>query len=324
MNVLVTGGAGYIGSHTSKSLKKAGHQPVVLDNCSYGHEWACKWGPLEKGDLEDVSFINSVLNKYSIEAVVHFAASTYVGESICQPLRYFKNNYCNTINLLEAMVKNEVRKIVFSSTCATYGDPQTEQLTEEHQQVPVSPYGESKLFVERTLRWTQKAFGIRYVCLRYFNASGADPLGEIGEDHTPETHLMPLAIEAAIGKRENIRVYGTDYDTPDGTAIRDYIHVEDIANAHVAAVNHLYFGGDSLSLNVGTGIGSSVLEVIKSVEQVSKREIAIVRAPRREGDSPRLVADASKIRKILRWIPQYTELNVIAQHAWQWYAKSKT
>ena len=251
-----------------KILKAAGHEPIVLDNLTYGHTWAVQWGPFEQGDLADVAFLRGVFDRHAIDAVIHFAANAYVGESMTDPSKYFRNNTFNTLNLLDTMVARGVTRIVFSSTCATYGDPQRIPIDESHPQAPVNPYGESKLFVERILHWYGKAYDLRSVALRYFNASGADPDGAIGEDHDPETHLIPLVIEAALGRRPPVGVFGSDYPTPDGTAIRDYIHVMDLADAHVQALAYLAGGGASTAINLGTGRGHSVREVIQTVEQV--------------------------------------------------------
>ena len=324
MIVLITGGAGYIGSHTAKFMSKAGHQPVVLDNLSAGHEHAAKWGPLERGELASADFVSGVFKRHKIEAVIHFAANACVGESMTNPRKYFRNNTVNTLNLLDAMVDAGVKEIVFSSTCATYGDPLRVPIDETHSQHPVNPYGESKFFVERILHWYAGAYGIRYAALRYFNAAGADPDGEIGEDHTPETHLIPLVIEAALGTRSHISLFGTDYSTPDGTAIRDYIHVNDLADAHVRALAHLKNGGGNLALNLGTGKGNSVREVIAVVEAVSRRIVPIKEAPRRPGDPAELVADARKARTVLGWEPRYPDIRTIAEHAWKWHAGRKT
>src|SRR3954470_8404352 len=253
MSILVTGGAGYIGSHTAKMLAESGQSPVVLDNFAYGHDWAVKWGPLERGDLGDADFIKGVFSRHSIDAVIHFAAFAYVGESMTHPRKYFQNNTVNTLNLLDAIIDRGVTAFVFSSTCATYGVPTQVPIDETHVQAPVNPYGESKLMVEKILRWYGEAYGLKSVALRYFNAAGADPDGTIGEDHDPETHLIPLVIDAARGTRPPVGVFGTDYPTPDGTAIRDYIHVADLATAHVGALDYLAGGGVSTAINLGTG-----------------------------------------------------------------------
>jgi len=322
MKILVTGGAGYIGSHTAKALHAAGHTPVTLDNLVYGHECACKWGPLEKGDLADRDFILKTLRKHGIDSVIHFAAFAYVGESMSDPRKYFRNNFVNTLNLLDAMLDTGVKKIVFSSTCATYGVPTASPIAESHSQAPVNPYGETKYFTERVLQWYESAYGLKWVALRYFNAAGADPDGEVGEDHTPESHLIPLAIEAAQGKRPHMEIFGTDYPTPDGSAVRDYIHVTDLADAHVRALKHLDAGA-SLALNLGTGEGRSVREVLDSVARVSGRKFPIKELPRRAGDPPALIADARKARETLGWTPRYTDLDTIVGHAWKWHERKK-
>lgn len=319
MNILVTGGAGYIGSHTAKLLARAGHVPVVLDNMSFGHDYAVKWGPFEKGDLGDGAFVKDAFKRHKIDAVVHFAAHTFVGESMTEPRKYFHNNTVNALNLLDAMLDAGVKEFVFSSTCATYGDPIRMPLEEEHPQHPVNPYGESKFFVERILHWYAQAYGLRYAALRYFNASGADPEGEIGEDHTPETHLIPLAIEAAMGKRAHIAVFGTDYPTPDGTAVRDYIHVNDLADAHLRALNYLREKKQNLALNLGTGSGNSVREIIAAVEAVSGKKVPVKESPRRAGDPAVLVADPRKARATLDWSPKYADIKQIVEHAWKWH-----
>jgi UDP-arabinose 4-epimerase len=322
MNILVTGGAGYIGSHTAKVLAARGHTPIVIDNLTYGHEWAVKWGPFERGDLGDPEFVKSVFERHRIEAVIHFAANAYVGESMTHPRKYFRNNTVNTLNLLDTMVDHGTTHIVFSSSCATYGVPEHVPIDEAHRQVPVNPYGESKLFVERILYWYDVAYSLRSVPLRYFNASGADPDGEIGEDHDPETHLIPLVIDAARGTRPPVSVFGTDYPTPDGTAIRDYVHVMDLAEGHVRALDYLARGGVSTPVNLGTGIGHSVREVIGAVEQVGGRAVPRVDSPRRAGDPPRLVADAQKAQDVLGWTPRYPELRTIVEHAWRWHTRT--
>ena len=319
MKILVTGGAGYIGSHTAKYLERAGHVPVVLDNMCFGHEYAVKWGPLEKGDLGDAGFVKGVFKRHKIDAVVHFAAFAFVGESMTEPRKYFQNNTVNALILLDAMLDAGVKEFVFSSTCATYGDPMRMPLDEEHPQRPVSPYGESKFFVERMLHWYAQAYGLKYAALRYFNASGADPEGEIGEDHTPETHLIPLVIEAAMGKRTHISVFGTDYPTPDGTAVRDYIHVNDLADAHLRALNYLREKQQNIALNLGTGGGNSVREIIAAVEAVSGKKVPVKESPRRAGDPAVLVADARKARATLAWSPKYADIKQIVEHAWKWH-----
>jgi UDP-arabinose 4-epimerase len=318
-SVLVTGGAGYIGSHTCKALANAGFNPVTLDNLVYGHRDAVKWGPFIEGDLADRALLGQVMREHSVLAVIHFAAYAYVGESVRDPEKYFRNNVANTLNLLEAMRATNVGSIVFSSTCATYGVPETVPTRENDAQRPVNPYGESKLFVERALHWLGAAHGLRWAALRYFNAAGADPDGELGEDHDPETHLIPLVIEAALGRRPYIEVYGTDYATADGTAVRDYIHVTDLAEAHVLALRQLLGGRTSLAVNLGTGQGHSVRDVIRTVEAVSKLPVPVREGPRRPGDPPVLVADATLAEQVLGWTPRLSDLTTIVDAAFAWH-----
>jgi UDP-glucose-4-epimerase GalE len=319
-SVLVTGGAGYIGSHTCKALAAAGYMPVTMDNLVFGHRWAVRWGPFEQADLADREAVERILRRHDIGAVIHFAAYAYVGESMADPGKYFRNNVANTLNLLEAMRVAGVGRIVFSSTCATYGIPEAVPIGEDHPQRPVNPYGESKLFVERALHWHGVAHGLRWTALRYFNAAGADPDGEIGEDHQPETHLIPLAIETALGRRRELLVMGTDYPTPDGTAIRDYIHVADLADAHVRALRHLEANGISGALNLGTGHGHSVREVVAMVERVSGRQVNARNAPRRAGDPPALVAAPGRATELLAWEPRWSSLQSIVQTAYRWHS----
>jgi UDP-arabinose 4-epimerase len=320
MRVLVTGGAGYIGSHTAKALSQAGHQPVVLDNFSAGHRWAVKWGPLAEGDLADQDFIRHALHEFGIQAVIHFAADVLVGESVANPRKYYWNNVVNSMRLLDAMLGSGLRHIVFSSSCATYGVPTRVPIPEDHPQLPVNPYGETKLAIEKILRDYGPAYGLQWVALRYFNAAGADPEGEIGEDHDPETHLIPIAVQAAQGERPHIEIYGTDYPTPDGTAVRDYIHVADLARAHVRSLEYLVAGGASTALNLGTGIGHSVREVVAAVGKLCDGRVSVKEGPRRAGDPPALVADAGKTQKVLGWKPEYPELDSIVETAWKWHA----
>lgn len=316
--VLVTGGAGYIGSHACKALAGAGLVPVAYDNLCRGHRWAVKWGPLVEGDIADRDLLLSVFREHAIEAVMHFGAYAYVGESMREPGRYFGNNVSGTLCLLEAMRTAGIGRIVFSSSCAIYGIPQALPILESHPQRPVNPYGESKLFVERALKWYRQAHGMRSVALRYFNAAGADVDAEIGEDHEPETHLIPLVLDAARGARPDVKIFGTDYPTPDGTAIRDYVHVADLADAHVSALSHLLADGDSLSLNLGTGHGYSVREVVAAVSDYCGTPIAVREEPRRPGDPPGLVADATRARRILNWQPSRSSLREIVMTAWRW------
>lgn len=318
-NILVTGGAGYIGSHTCKALAKAGYIPVTIDNLASGHRSAVRWGPFIEGDLSNEKLLLQIIQDYKVKAVMHFAADTYVGESMLTPGKYFHNNITNTLTLLNAMVCSKVQKFVFSSTCSIYGMPQHIPINENHPQQPINPYGESKLFIEKALRWYEIAHSIQSISLRYFNAAGADLDGEIGEDHNPETHLIPLVIQTALGQREQVQILGTDYDTSDGTAVRDYIHVTDLAAAHVMAIDHLSVDGDSVFLNLGTGKGYSVREVIKIVENVSGNRININEMPRRAGDPPLLVAQYGLANKLFDWEPQYSDLKSIITTAIRWH-----
>jgi UDP-arabinose 4-epimerase len=320
-NVLVTGGAGYVGSHACKALRSAGHLPVTLDDLSRGHRWAVRWGPLVEGGIADRDLVRRTIETHRIDAIMHFAALAYVGESMSEPLRYFANNVGGTLALLDAAGAAGVRRVVFSSTCATYGEPVRVPIDEAHPQTPINPYGESKLLVERMLAWLDRCAGLRFVALRYFNAAGADAEGEIGEAHEPETHLLPLAILAALGRTPALKIFGDDYETPDGTAVRDYIHVADLARAHVLALEHLMRGGKSLALNLGTGHGHSVREVIAAIERVGGRRVPHAMAPRRAGDPPRLVAEASAARRALGWTPRESDLESIAKSAWSWHMR---
>jgi UDP-arabinose 4-epimerase len=323
MSVLIVGGAGYIGSHTAKRVAHAGLNPVVFDNLEYGHESAVKWGPFVRGDLADSSLVQRVLREHDVTSVIHFAAYAYVGESVTNPRKYFRNNVVCTLNLLDAMLDAGVREIVFSSTCATYGEPREIPISENHPQSPVNPYGESKLAVEKILHWYAAAYGMRFAALRYFNAAGADPDGELGEDHDPETHLIPLAIEAARRPGSELSIYGSDYPTPDGTAIRDYIHVADLAEAHWLALQYLATASGNLRLNLGTGRGHSVREVVAAVEKVSGRKVPVREAARRPGDPPALVADAREAAKVLGWRPTHPDLETIVAHAFRWHERPR-
>lgn len=319
MAILICGGAGYIGSHINKLLNQKGYETVVLDNLVYGHREAVKWGEFVKGDLADEREIEAVFQTYKIEAVFHFAAYAYVGESVKEPEKYYYNNVVNTLNLLKVMRKHECGTIIFSSTCATYGEPDCVPITEEQKQNPINPYGATKLMVERIFKDYAKAYGLRYAALRYFNAAGADPEGEIGESHMPETHLIPLVLDAAAGKRADIKVFGTDYDTPDGSCIRDYIHVADLAKAHVLALQYLEQGGDSDCFNLGNERGTSVLEVVEAVKAVTGKEFAVTYAERRPGDPAILVGSSKKAERILGWKAEYPDIETIAAHAWRWH-----
>jgi UDP-glucose-4-epimerase GalE len=320
-HVLVTGGAGYIGSHTCKALARAGYTPVTIDNLVYGHRSAVKWGPFIEGDLANEELLCQIMHDYNVQAVMHFAAFAYVGESMQSPGKYFRNNITNTLNLLNAMVYSGVGKIVFSSSCATYGFPQHLPISENHPQQPVNPYGESKLFIEKALRWYDNAHAIQSASLRYFNAAGADPDGEIGEDHDPETHLIPLVIEAALAEQKQVQIFGTDYDTPDGTAVRDYIHVTDLAAAHVKALDRLSENGNSIFLNLGTGKGYSVREVVKMVEEVSGNRINVQEVSRRAGDPSMLVAQSDLAHELLCWEPLCSDLKSIITSALHWHQR---
>jgi UDP-glucose-4-epimerase GalE len=316
--VLVTGGAGYIGSHTCKELARAGYEPVSLDNMVYGHEWAVKWGELVKGDIADSDLLDRVLARHRPLAVIHFAAYAYVGESVTDPARYYDNNVAGTLSLLNAMRRAGCHRIIFSSTCATYGMPVQIPITENHPQAPINPYGRTKLMIEQALEDYGRAYGISSVRLRYFNAAGADPEGEVGEDHDPETHLVPLVIAAAQGRRPGVKIFGTDYDTEDGTAVRDYIHVTDLARAHVLAMRRLEAGDPGLVLNLGTEHGHSVRRIVDLVGEISGRPVPAEEAPRRPGDPPRLVASAALARRTLGWTPRY-DITDILQTAWDWH-----
>jgi UDP-glucose-4-epimerase GalE len=318
-SILVTGGAGYIGAHACKALAKAGYEPVAYDNLVYGHKEAVRWGPFVEGDIGDRAKVAETIRRHGIGAVMHFAAFAYVGESVEQPEKYFQNNVVNTLSMLEAMRATEVKQIVFSSTCATYGLPEQMPIREDTPQRPVNPYGETKLMIERALYWYGVAHGLRSVALRYFNAAGADPDGEIGEDHSPETHLIPLILDAAAGRRAHIGVFGSDYPTPDGSAVRDYIHVQDLADAHVRALDYLGNGGESRAFNLGTGHGHSVRETIEAARRVTGRPIPSKDSPRRPGDPPVLVADAALAKEKLGWVPALGSLEHIIGTAWAWH-----
>ncbi len=323
--ILVVGGAGYIGSHVCKELHKNGYTPVCYDNLIYGHEWAVKWGPFETGDISDRNRLNQVFAAYRIEGVIHLAAFAYVGESVLDPAKYYANNVAGTISLLDAMRKNSVNRIVFSSTCAVYGIPAAVPITEKEPLNPVNPYGASKMMVERILRDYHHAYGLGYIALRYFNAAGADPDGDIGEVHNPETHLIPLALDAALGRRNELVVFGNGYPTPDRTCIRDYIHVTDLARAHVLSLKLLDKNElPGLSVNLGTGKGNSIFEIIRAGEEVTGRKIRHRIAPPRAGDPPVLIADPSQALKMLNWKAQYTDIRQILQHAWNFHRKTDT
>lgn len=320
--VLITGGAGYIGSHSAKALARAGFYPVVVDDLRTGHRSNVRWGPFFEAGLADKSALTKIFQAHPIAAVIHFAGSAYVGESMKLPGLYFQNNVGASLSLLEVMREHGVRQIVFSSSCATYGYPQTIPMKEDHPQRPVNPYGESKLMVEKMLFWYARVYGLRYAILRYFNAAGADPEGELGEMHEPEPHLIPRVIAAARGSLPAVDVYGVDYETADGTAVRDYIHVTDLAEAHVAAMRYLASGGTPMAFNLGTGKGHSVQQVISAVEQASGSKVPFVNQPRREGDPSVLVADAQRALEYLSWKPRCSGLESIVQTAWAWYSSA--
>lgn len=321
MRILITGGAGYIGSQTAKSLAQAGFEPVVYDNLSVGHRWSVNWGPLVEADLCDQDSLKHTLKKYGITAAIHFAAHAYVGESVREPRRYFQNNVTNTLHLLHALLDAGIDCIVFSSSCAVYGIPQSIPIRESHSKLPVNPYGESKLFIERVLDWYGHAYGMRWAALRFFNAAGADPSGELGEVHDPETHLLPLVIDCALRNRGSVEIYGVDYPTPDGTAIRDYIHVCDLADAHVIALRHLLSTRQSFVANLGTGRGVSVREIVAAVERIAGATINVRPAPRRPGDPPALVADPTHAENLLGWRPRFSALESIVSSAWHWHCR---
>lgn len=322
--ILVTGGAGYIGSHACKALAAAGYTPVTYDSLVYGHREAVKWGPFEQGDILDGARLDEVLRHHRPAAVMHFAAFAYVGESVTDPGKYYRNNVVGTLNLLDAMRANEIGKIVFSSTCATYGIPEIVPISEEAPQNPINPYGTTKLIVERALADYREAYGLKSVALRYFNAAGADADGETGEDHNPETHLIPLVLDAAANRRSHITVFGEDYATPDGTCIRDYIHVSDIAEAHVSALARLDKGSLRSAYNLGTGVGVSVAEVIATACKVTGRAIPILHGARRPGDPDRLLADARLADRDLGWKAHRSSLEHIIETAWRWHQRAKS
>ncbi|MDH7482101.1 MAG: UDP-glucose 4-epimerase GalE [Armatimonadota bacterium] len=318
--ILVTGGAGYIGSHTVKLLTERGYQTITFDNMELGHPEAVVAGIIVKGDLADREKLDKTFREFPIDAVMHFAAYASVGDSVANPDKYFRNNIGNGLNLLDAMRKHGVKKFIFSSSAATYGEPKHIPIEEDHPQNPTNPYGESKLMFEKILKWYDVAYGIKSISLRYFNAAGADPDGKIGEDHNPEEHLIPIVLEVALGKRDKVRVFGTDWDTPDRTCIRDYIHVTDLADAHILALRALEEGAQTTAYNLGNGNGHSVMQVIRTAEEVTGRKITWEPAPRRPGDPARLVASSDRIKKELGWKPKYPELSAIIETAWRWHS----
>jgi UDP-glucose 4-epimerase len=318
MKVLVTGGAGYIGSHMVKSLLEHGHDVVTLDNLSTGYADAITGGEFVRGDLADGALLNNIFNINKLEAVMHFASNIEVGESVANPGKYYRNNVANTLNLLDAMVEAGVKQFIFSSSAAVYGNPQRSPIDENHPTAPVNPYGWTKLMVERILESYENAHGLKSVCLRYFNAAGADPSGKLGERHEPESHLIPIVLQAASGRRNAVTVYGRDYDTPDGTCLRDYIHVADLCDAHLAGLDYLGAKQRSLRVNLGNGNGYSVQQVIDAARRVTKREFTVNYGARRPGDPPRLVADSALAKKLLDWKPRHAALETILEHAWRW------
>ena len=322
LNILVTGGAGYIGSHVCKSLKNNGFNPVVYDNLIYGHKWSVKWGDFIQGDLLDREFIFEVFDKYNFFAVIHLAAFAYVGESVQKPAKYYRNNIVGAINLLDAMHQNDVKNIIFSSTCSTYGIPENIPMKESHIQNPINPYGYSKLVVEKLIKDYYKAYNFKYIVLRYFNVAGADPEAEIGESHDPETHLIPLVIKAAFDKNYILKVYGDNYKTSDGSAVRDYIHVSDLAFAHTQSLMKIKTSNESCCLNLGTGSGLSVMQIIKNVEAVSNKKVKYKIMPRREGDPSVLIADSSQAIKEIGLSPKYSDISKIIETSIKWYKKT--
>lgn len=319
--ILIAGGAGYIGSHVNKYLNRKGYETAVVDSLVTGHADFVKWGRFYRGDISDSHLLDRIFEENKIDAVMHFCAFAYVGESVKDPAKYYINNVSATLSLLNAMIKHRVKYFIFSSTCATYGDPVRIPIDESHPQNPVNPYGRSKLFVEKILSDYEKAYGIKYINLRYFNASGADPECEIGERHNPETHLIPLTIYSAIGKTQSITVFGTDYPTHDGTCIRDYIHVEDLAQAHMCAVEYLMKNDRSDSFNLGNGSGFSVKQIIDIVQKISGKKVNVINGPKREGDPAVLVADSSKALKLLGWKPIFNSIEQIIETAYRWHKK---
>lgn len=321
MRLLVLGGAGYIGSHTAVELLDRGHEVVIADNLITGYKQAVpKEAVFYQGDIRDYEFLNNLFKKEKIDAVIHFAAFSLVGESVTNPLKYYENNLYGTKVLLQAMIDNNVDKIVFSSTAATYGEPENIPILESDRTCPTNPYGETKLAMEKMMKWSANAYQLRYVSLRYFNACGAHKSGKLGEAHNPESHLIPLVLQVPNGKRESVSIYGTDYDTPDGTCIRDYIHVTDLAEAHILAVEYLMKGGESNVFNLGNGVGYSVREVIETARKVTGHPIPAVEIPRRAGDPARLVASGEKAKTVLGWEPKITSLEDIIRSAWVWHS----
>ncbi len=318
MKILVVGGAGYIGSHMVKMLSLDGHYVVTLDNLSNGHRDAVRYGEFVEGDIADSALLNQLFTEQSFDAVMHFASFIEVGESVAEPSRYYLNNFTNTLNLLDAMVRHDVLSFVFSSTAAIFGEPDCTQIDEKHRQSPINPYGRTKLMVEQALEDFENAYGLQAVCLRYFNAAGADPDCELGERHDPETHLIPLILQAASGRRDSINVFGQDYPTRDGSCVRDYIHIVDLCDAHLLALEKLVNGSGSKRYNLGNGNGFSVLEVIEVVKKVTRKNFPVILSDRRAGDPATLVADSNLAHEELGWNPKFSDLEVIVEHAWNW------
>ena len=319
MNILVIGGAGYIGSHMCKCLAQSGYTPIVLDNLVYGHRKAVQWGPFIEGSLDDTELLKHTFKTYDISAVMHFAAFTYVGESVQNPAIYYQNNVAATLSLLASMIDAKVNNFIFSSSCAVYGEPVEIPISEAHPQAPISPYGRTKRMVEEILGDFGNAYGLSSIALRYFNAAGADPDGQIGEVHDPETHLIPLVLQAALGQRDSIQVFGNDYATGDGTCVRDYIHINDLASAHLLALERLLNGHTGGAFNLGNGEGYSVMDVIETARNVTGKPISHQVTDRRKGDPAVLIGSSQKAKDELGWQPQYAELDVIIEHAWNWH-----
>ncbi|UOE94958.1 UDP-glucose 4-epimerase GalE [Alkalihalobacillus sp. LMS39] len=324
MTILVTGGAGYIGSHTALYLQQQNEDVIILDNLQKGHQEAVLNTPFYKGDLRDEAVLDEIFTKHNITSVIHFAANSLVGESVTAPLEYYENNVIGSYTLVKKMVEHNVKQIVFSSTAATYGEPESVPIQESDPTIPTNPYGETKLAIEKLLKWADGAYGLKSVCLRYFNAAGADPEGRIGEDHTPESHLIPLVLQVALGQRETIKIFGDDYPTEDGSCVRDYIHVMDLAQAHYLALKKLETTNESGIYNLGNGTGFSVKEVIDVCREVTKKEIKAEIAERRAGDPAVLIASSEKAKQELGWKPNYADLNQIIEHAWTWHQNNPT
>jgi UDP-glucose 4-epimerase len=317
--ILVTGGAGYIGSHTALYLREKGEEVIILDNLEKGHEEAVLGARLYKGDLRNEDVLDEIFQTHHINSVIHFAANSLVGESVEQPLEYYDNNVIGSYTLVKKMVEHDVKKIVFSSTAATYGEPKSIPILESDPTIPTNPYGETKLAIEKMLKWADDAYGLKSVCLRYFNAAGADPSGKIGEDHNPESHLIPIVLQVALGQRESIKVFGDDYQTEDGSCVRDYIHVMDLAQAHFLALKKLEETNKSGVYNLGNGTGFSVKQVIDVCRKITEKEIPAVIAERRAGDPATLIASSQKAKEQLQWKPHYPNLEEIISHAWKWH-----